>query len=358
MPSRSSQTADQDWVNRIFAGDAASWNEFVEHFTDRVWRRSWHLCNESCPHNKAVVSCVFHALARDSVAPVNDDRPGCDDGLEIYAFIFDYLYNRSKKTGKLKHYDGRASLDAFLSASLHSNLRTDWIRHKRRLRVDQITRPEEIRRLSETDGRVFEQMLMQRPTETICRKLGLPYEEVERAQERVTHALMTNGNLHLILRSPEGYLGDQDWEQPETAPRILPLRRAVDAMWETVCDLMARLPEDQKILMDMVFDKELGAQEILDRVNRLGIELPVTPRSGDLTIHNVYQSIDAILKALGTWLEEDHGDQLREACDWLDDDALSTAVSVKGPKALLKNMGIAAPRASGHDAAGSITEAS
>ena len=344
MSSRSSQTADLEWVNRIFAGDAAAWNSFVKHFTDRVWRRSWHLCNESCPHNKAVVSCVFHALARDSVAPANEDRPGCDDGLEIYAFIFDYVYNRTKDTGKLKHYDGRASLDAFMAAAMHSNLRTDWIRHKRRLRVDQITRPEEIQRLSDNDGRVFEQMLMQRPTETISRKLKLPYEEVEQAQERVAHALMTNGNMHMILRSPEGTIDGHDWEHPDTAPRILPMKRAIDAMWETVCDLIVRLPEDQKILLDMVFDKELSAQDILDRCVRLGIDLPVKPRTGTTTIHSIYQSVDAILKTLGGWLADEHRDQLREAYDWLDDDSLSMAVSVKGLKSMLKNMGVGVSR--------------
>lgn len=359
MKPRSSQTADQEWVNRIFAGDAAAWNRFVERFTDRVWRRSWHLCNESCPHNKAKVACVFHALVRDSVTPAADDRPGCDDGLEIYAFIFDYLYNRAKNTGKLKHFDGRASLDSFVAASLHSNLRTDWIRHKRRLRIDQITRPEEIQRLPESDGRVFEQMVMQRPTETIARKLGMAYDDVSAAQERVTHALMTNGNLHLILRSPETALEDQDWMQPDTAPRIIPLRQAVDRMWETVCELMARLPEDQKILLDMVFDKELGAPDILDRVTRLGIQLPVQPRTGNTTIHSVYQSVDAILKEIGSWLAAEHGEQLKEAYDWLDDDSLSTAVSVKGLKALLKNMGLgqSLPDASDSDLPGSVQEA-
>ena len=344
MKQRSSQTADQEWVNRIFAGDATAWNRFVESFTDRVWRRSWHLCNESCPHNKAAVACVFHSLVRDSVAPASEQRPGCDDGLEIYAFIFDYLYNRTKNTGKLKHFDGRASLESFVAASMHSNLRTDWIRHKRKLRVDQITRPEEIQRLSEADGRVFEQMVMQRPTETISRKLGMAYDDVQLAQERVTHALMTNGNLHLILRSPEGSIDDQDWVQPDTAPRILPMKRAVDDMWGLICELITRLPEDQKILLDMVFDKELSAQEILDRVTRLGISLPVTPRSGKVTIHSIYQSIDAILKTLGEWMSTEHEDTLRQAYDWLEDDSLSTAVSVKGLKALLKNMGLGSAR--------------
>ncbi len=332
----------------------------MEHFTDRVWRRSWQLCNESCPHNKARVSCVFHALVRDSVAPASDDRPGCDDGLEIYAFTFDYLYNRTKHTGKLKHYDGRASLESFVAAAMHSNLRTDWIRHKRKLRVDQITRPEEIQRLPENDGRVFEQMVMQRPTETICRKLGMQYEDVVNAQERVTHALMTNGNLHLILRSPEGSIDGQDWEQPNTSPRVLPMKQAVDQMWETVCTLMARLPEDEKIVLDMVFDKELGAQEILERVERLGLTLPVKPRSGNITIHSVYQSVDAILKVLGGWLADEHADQLKAAYNWLDDDSLSTAVSVKGLKALLKNMGLASSRSnnSGRGGSGLVSEAS
>jgi len=208
--------SDLDWVRKILDGDGNSWNAFVESFSDRVWRRCWNLCNESCPYNKAHVRLRVHSLVRGGVNPANDDRPGCDEGLEIYAFTFDYLYNRANDTGKLKHYDGRASLETFVATILHGNLRTDWIRHKRKVRVDQITRPAEIQRLSDEDGLVFEQMVLQRPTETIARKLKMDYESVERAQERVAHALMANGNLHLILRTPESAIDEFDWNDQDT----------------------------------------------------------------------------------------------------------------------------------------------
>ena len=337
---RASHDKDLEWVQRILDGDARAWNQFVETFSDRVWRRSWQLCNEACPYNKATVFCVFHALAADSVKPSSDERPGCDEGLEIYAFIFDYFYNAEKKSGKLKHYDGRSELETFVGSVLHGNLRTDWIRHKRKLRVDQITVPEEVRRLSKSDQKVFKHMVMQRPTETIARKTGLAVDDIATAQERITHALMANGNLHLILRDAESSLEDLTHYDEASAPQALPLQQSVDRIWSAVCDLIQEMPEPHKILMDMVFDKELDAKLILTRVKELDLNLPVSPRSGKTTIHTIYQSVDALLKDIGDGLTSRHADVLDDARNWLDDDSLETSISVKGLKALLKNMGI------------------
>jgi hypothetical protein len=331
---------DLNWVYEIFDGNGYAWNRFVEAFSDRIWRRSWQLCMEACPYNRSTVFCVFHALNADDVQPTSDERPGCDEGLEIYAFIFDYLYNAKKDTGKLKHYDGRSNLEAFVGAVLHGNLRTDWIRHKRKLRVDQITHPDEIKRLPELERKVFEQMMMQRPTESIARHLSAPYESVEVAQERVTHALMANGNLHLILRSAESSLDDELGRRDETMePRVIPMQRAADALWTSIGAVITSLSESSKILLDMAFDQELDANTMLERCNSLGIELPVTPRTGKLTIHSVYQSIDLVLRQIGEALEANHRAVLEEAHNWLEDESVAPTVSVKGLKTMLKTMG-------------------
>ncbi len=340
MPDKTIHQNDLDWAHRILDGDAPAWNAFVEAFSDRVWRRCWTLCNESCPYNKAHVHCVFHSLVKGGVNSASDDRPGCDDGLEIYAFTFEYLFNQANHTGKLKHYDGRAKLETFVSTILHGNLRTDWIRHKRKVRVDQITRPAEIQRLTEEDGLVYEQMVLQRPTETIARKLSFDYETVQLAQERVTHALMANGNLHLILRTPESAIDEFDWNDHDTEPRIIPLKRSVHDIWESVVALFDRLPAGEKIMLDMIFDQELQANEILERCTTLNIDLPVKPRSGILTIHSIYQSVDAILAKLGGWLEEENRPMLKDAANWLENESADTTVTVKGLKTLLKSMGI------------------
>lgn len=340
MSEKTLRQSDLDWVHRILDGDGVAWNAFVEAFSDRVWRRCWSLCNESCPYNKAHVHCVFHSLVKGGVNSASDDRPGCDDGLEIYAFTFEYFFNQSNNTGKLKYYDGRAKLETFVSTILHGNLRTDWIRHKRKVRIDQITRPPEIQRLSEDDGLVFEQMVLQRPTETIARKLSFPYESVEVSQERVTHALMANGNLHLILRTPESAIDEFDWNDGDNEPRIIPLKRSVHDIWESVVSMFDRLPAGEKILLDMMFDQELQANEILERCTMLKIELPVTPRTGNLSIHSIYQSVDAILAKLGQWLQDENRQMLTDASNWLESDTADTTVTVKGLKTLLKSMGV------------------
>ncbi|GAB5521328.1 MAG: hypothetical protein RhofKO_35790 [Rhodothermales bacterium] len=273
---------------------------------------------------------------------VNDDRPGCDEGLEIYAYIFDYFYNSKQHTGKLKNYDGRSQLDTFVGAVLHGHLRTDWIRHKRKMRVDQITYPEEIQRLPRLEHKVFEQMLMQRSTETIARNVGANVQDVELAQRRVTHALLSNGNLHLILRHPEEGIDDSLQQRKEaSSPRVLNMEWAINVLWEKICAVIQGLPEEHKILLDMAFDQELGAKEMLDRTVQLRLKLPVSPRSGKLTIHTIYQSIDAILKTVGSLLMAQYPAEVDQARQWLGQaDEERAGISSKGLKALLKEMGL------------------
>ncbi len=331
-------SSDQKWVARILDGDSDAWNQFVLKFTDRIWRRSWQLCSEACPYNKAVVHCVFHALAKNNVQSLSDNRVGCDEGLEIYAFTFEYFYKHKKHTGKLKNYDGRSSLETFVASVLHGSLRTDWIRHKRKLRVDQITRPAEIKELGETDGKVFEQMVMQRSPEIIARNLSMSYDDVEKSQKRITHALVTAGNLHLVLRDPEGAYDEDDHDLPYRL-EVLPIQEAVENIWETICNLIRVLPENEKLLLDMVFDQELDATSILSTCSELDITLPVKPRTGKTTIHSIYQSVDHILKKVGQQLSTRHSSLLAEAENWLDGDLQSSSISVKGLKAMLRSMG-------------------
>lgn len=335
---------DLAFVKRILKGDPQAWNAFVDEYSDRVWRRAWQLCYEACPYKRnGGVFCVFHALSRETVQGVNDNRRGCDEGLEIYAFIFEYFYNRKQHTGKLKNYDGRSSLETFVGAVLHGHLRTDWIRHKRKLRVDQINHPKEIQRLSRTDQRVFEQMVMQRPTETIAREVGLSYEGAAAAQERVTHALLANGNLHLVLRHTEAAMEDTSVYRMTTgSPSVLRMQQTVERLWECIGLLIQELPPHQKVLLDMVFSKELDAKTVLARCVQFNLDLPVKPRTGKLTIHSIYQSIDAILKGISIQLTERFSDVLTDARHWLDkSDHEGLHVTAKGIKALLKQMGIA-----------------
>jgi hypothetical protein len=123
------------------------------------------------------------------------------------------------------------------------------------------------------------------------------------------------------------------------------MQQAMEIIWEKMCVLIVDLPEPQKILLDMVFDKELDAKSILDQCQQMNLDLPVQPRSAQETIHTIYQSVDDILKILATELEERFPQVLEDARNWLDDDQIgaNASVTVKGLKALLKNMGIKPP---------------
>jgi hypothetical protein len=329
MEENATYKDDLDWVQRILESDAQAWNRFVEHYSDRILKRAWELCREARPKGPG-----RHWLP--------GGRIDCDDCLEIYVFIFDYLYNRRQRTGKLKFYDGRSRLDTFVIAVLRGHLRDDWVRHKRRLRVDQITRPPEIKKLSALGQKVFDQMVLQHRTETIAGNLGLSLDEVEKAQARVTHELMAHDHLPMILRRAEEPLEEDLAREDSSSHRILPMRRALDRLWEKVCLLIGELPQNEKILLDMVFDQELDAESILRRCEEISLPLPVQPRTGRFTIHSIYQSVDVILKKLGNNLQQKFQRELADCRNSLDEETTlpGSKISSKGLKVLLENMGI------------------
>ncbi|NBC85866.1 MAG: hypothetical protein GVY25_06705 [Bacteroidetes bacterium] len=343
MPDPITYPDDHAWVERICSGDADAWNRFVDRYSDRIWRRAWHLCDEACPfkHRRFAAFCVFHALDANHVQPSHDTRPGCDEGLEVYAFICEYFWNRSAETGKLSFYDGSASLDAFVAATLHGSLRTDWIRHHRGVRIDRIPMPPEIEALPSTERAIYEQMVLQRPAERIAREIDadLSIPDIEAAQERITHVLIASGNVRHILREPEVVTADYA-ETAAPGGRVVSLHGPMTDLWTAVGDAICDLPSPHRLVIDMVFDEGLTAGEVLDRVETLGLDLPVTPRSGPYTTAHVYQSIDALLKRVGTAVMENEPNVVNEARSWLPQDLDAAPLHVAGLKEMLDAMGV------------------
>lgn len=335
---------DLAWVNRICAGEPGAWDRFVDRYSDRFWRRAWRLCDEACPfkHRRFAAFCVFHALDDDHVQPLHDDRPGCDEGLEVYAFICEYFWNRSAETGKLIFYDGSASLDAFVAATLHGSLRTDWIRHHRGVRIDRIPMPPEIEDLPWVERQIYEQMVLQRSAERIAREIDadLSIPEIEAAQERITHELIAHGNVRHILRDPEVVTAESADDRASPGGHVVSLHGPMTALWTAVGDAIAHLPDDHRLVVDMVFDRGLTADQVLDRVETLRLDLPVTPRSGSYTTAHVYQSIDKLLKQVGDIVTNQHPGAVRDARAWLPHDVSDAPLHVAGLKQMLDAMGL------------------
>lgn len=340
MEKKVKYSKDWKFVQDILHGNADAWNKFVDRFSDLIWKRAWELCREVCRNLSGNYWCVFYAQKIDWSRQHASDRAGCDDGVEIYAFIFDYLYNRPQATGKLKFYDGKSNLETFVAASLYGHLRTDWIRHKRKIRVDQITRPPEIKALPETEQKIFDQMVLQRQASVIARNLNLPLNSVEEIQTKITHLLMANDHLPMILKRAEVALDTELPHKDPMSPRVFQMRDSLGQIWERISGLICELPGNEKILLSMYFDQEAEAGQILATCQEINLTLPVTPRTGNLTIQTIYQSIEMILKKIGKQLQENFAEELASGRDALELNESSRKISVKGLKLLLKEMGL------------------
>jgi DNA-directed RNA polymerase specialized sigma subunit len=333
---------DYNFVQSIINGNAQGWNLFVKKYTDNVWQRAWNLCSEACYNNYSTISCIFHSIKAQSVRPLSDMREGCDDGLEIYSYIFDYLYNRKQGTGKLKFYNGQSSLDTFIKVVLYGNLRNDWIRHKQKIRIDKITHPPEIKKLPKINQKIFDHMVLKHDSKKIAKQLDISVDKVERIKAEISHILMSHGNLYLVIRDIEQPFFEENSKHDPYDHSLDSMQRTIGSFWKIICKCIRDLSDNEKIILDMIYNKELNATAILEQCKNLSISLPVKSRTSSITIHTIYQSIDIILKKVGNTLKEHYSDVLVEFKNYAapDFNITGTNISVSGLKEFIKNMGI------------------
>jgi len=119
---------DLKLVSKIANGNRDAWESFVKTFSDSVLYRSRQWCELHCNYCSPTTECgllVLHSISKGNLPP--NERDECDEGMDIYIWIFDQL---GKKINK---YSARnnSRLSTFVWSLLNSReLYIDWLRHK------------------------------------------------------------------------------------------------------------------------------------------------------------------------------------------------------------------------------------
>ncbi|MDH5542854.1 MAG: hypothetical protein OEY64_07815 [Nitrospinota bacterium] len=117
---------DIDLVSKISDGDGKSWERFVHSYSGWVLYRARKWCESHCPVSMAEAGCGLLSIHRKMEGhPSAYRREECDEGMDIYIWIFQQLQKR------VSRYSGRnkSRLSTFVWQILNSReLYIDWLR--------------------------------------------------------------------------------------------------------------------------------------------------------------------------------------------------------------------------------------
>lgn len=128
--SSAKASKDRDFVNRILSVDGEmAWRQFVEDYTDQVLYRVWMLMKSHCNYPASGYICCLLLLQKQRKEGYGrfDARTQCDECMDSYIWVFEYLKN------KLKSYKAinDCSLKTYIWSIINSHaLYIDWLRWK------------------------------------------------------------------------------------------------------------------------------------------------------------------------------------------------------------------------------------
>jgi hypothetical protein len=305
--------SDQEFVNRILRGEQQAWAEFVDRFTDWVfykanrWTRRETFASREETHKRRYIKS-------------EKAREYSEAAVDAYIWIFQQLRN------KLRAYSGKAALSTYVWAVLNAKyLLVDFLRW----RYDNPSYlPKAIQVCAEIEQKVFAGLRARKPLEQIAAQLALPVEQVEKIQETLIEKLIAAGQEDLLLRPVEIELSDELKKilapRPEVSGEERLLLEKVAARFAKSLERLS--PEDIRLLQ-MFYNEELTANEILAAYQRLNMSLPSRKAITESTPKDVFKAIERIKARLLPLFQAECRD-LREAI--IDSDTVNTFLDQLG----------------------------
>ena len=120
---------DMEIVQDVLSGNKEACEQFVEKYTDWVLYKVWNLMKSHCKYPATEYVCCLLLLEkqRKGKQSLKDDRIHCDECIDSYIWIFEYL----KK--KIKAYKGinNCRLNTYVWSIINSHTTyIDWLRWK------------------------------------------------------------------------------------------------------------------------------------------------------------------------------------------------------------------------------------
>ncbi|MBF0170541.1 MAG: hypothetical protein HQK87_05565 [Nitrospinae bacterium] len=166
--------------------------------------------------------------------------------------------------------------------------------------------PVAIRALGVDEQKVFVLMRMRRDEAAIVRQTGLGFNRVHQIVQTIQNALASAGTLDLI-RDPvffpldhprdagddEGPRYELPGEEQDPADRI-----ALDRFYRGLAAGLASLPKGERRMLELWFNKEMTAREIIQFYKNIGNDLPFGKAPGDCKESDIFTSLEKIVRNL------------------------------------------------------------
>jgi DNA-directed RNA polymerase specialized sigma24 family protein len=316
---------DKEFANKILNGDQSCWKEFMERYTDWVLYKAWEFERKFCRLPARLANCSLLLIMRQrkgKKAPYRRGGEDCDEGVELYLWLFQHLRQR------LKSYRGESKLSTYIWTILNSkSLRVDILRWKYG-RVDECNEkrlPVAIQRLPETERKIFVWLRRGKDEGFILEKLKLEQESFRQGASRVREALLRAGQLDLIERPEfrrldlwdaenEGrYWCREDLQKHEAAITDQVFYRQVAAMLGSAIEKLK--PAEQKLLK-LYYHEGLSGKEIGRFCSQLAFPLEID--GTEVGPQNVYYLLGKVTQRLLSTIDLDVDGRRLSRKQWLE----------------------------------------
>jgi hypothetical protein len=284
MPDESGKhESDKEFVARILAGDEKAWAEFVERYTDWVFYKA-----NKWVRREALQSREKKRKLRNLKS--EKEYEYSEAALAVYLWLFQQLRNKLRAyTGKGAYENkASASLSTYVWAVLNSNyLFIDYLKWRPGYL------PKAIQKCAANEQKIFIALRMNSPVDQIAMELRLSVQEVLEMKDRLLEKLAMAGQQDLLLPCTETELSD-DIPEPEanlTEDEQVLLKKVVARYSKSV----EQLSSEEIRLLQLFYNEELSAKDILEAYKRIDLDLPVIGKAiKTATFNDVHDSLDRI----------------------------------------------------------------
>jgi DNA-directed RNA polymerase specialized sigma24 family protein len=251
---------DEHLISSLLSGSKQALDKFQARVSRRFYSKAIELCQIDCQEKSF---CKLRYAGKKMERMLASSKISCDGFYDALLYVMEYFYNPSNASGRLFHYQAKAPLDAYIAAILYDRngyLKKGWLRHKRRIRLEDERLPKEIKDLPQIERKVYKSMASHYSENFIASSLNLSRDKVKKIKSKIYELLMKAGLIHLVTRLREHSLDDYSIKSASTtASEEENILEKLDNALKTAAK---QLHEREKLVLRLYFEKGWTAAKI------------------------------------------------------------------------------------------------
>lgn len=291
---------DKELALKISNGDSLSWNHFIDKYSDYILSNIILWCNKTCRVFNSDKECVVQSIKSGNS---NSNSNACDEGLELYIYIFSALKE------KITKFQGKSSLKTYITACLRY-IYNDYFISK----YGKINIPVALKDLSDQEKKIYKILCRSKNIEDALdrsEKVNISNEDFHKSYEKIVNLLKDEGKeklwQHLYSNfSKNSGLERIDKDNTDGSSEILIPVSEVDLSLKEVIKIFStsykNLDSISKRLLKLKFKDNMSTKDIFNKYS----DLFNLSKEQD-----VYNKIDNAIKVLLNNIREKYQDEYK-----------------------------------------------